>query len=113
VTFEGRNVCLEPDESSHVKQIFERFEAKLTLNGSTEDRNITQPRSKFTFVSGNLDPVEYSFWDQEEPFTVEVRTGKQKTRRLFFGDRELRMEIQEILDRHFPNKEESKGVRRR
>jgi hypothetical protein len=108
VILDGRKVDLGRDESSRIKLLFERFEAKLTLTGTTEDRILNLPRSRFTFISGNSDPIEYSFWDQEEPFTVEVRTGKQKSRRLFFGDKELKMEIQTILDRHFSTKQKAK-----
>jgi hypothetical protein len=79
---------------------------KMVVVGTTDRKeNIpTEPQCVFLFLKDGAETIRYLVFIGETPFQIEVATGKNKTRRIFGGDKALKSKIQEIIDKTFAKK---------
>ena len=85
--------------------MLEASEKAAKLKGTTDAKKkrfgVT---TMFIFTKEGCPTIRYLFELDEEPFTIEIETGDNKTRRKFFGDEDLRKKLNAYVEDAFPKK---------
>jgi len=105
IEYRDKKHTLTMDESKRVHELLKEREEKAGSGTTDKEESVYEPpQSVFEFAKEGAEPIRYLLFHEDSQFSIEVATGKHKTRRTFFGDETLRTKIEEIISNAFPKK---------
>jgi hypothetical protein len=104
IQFKNKEHTLRADESKRIKEMFGAYEKKSAATTDEKETVFHSPMATFRFSKSDSKVIRYLSFHHEEPFTIEVAIGDEKTRRVIHGDEKLLSKVKEINNNAFPKK---------